>query len=640
MKKRILSVFLVVVMLFTMLPTFTISSFALTSGDFEYEILEDGTAEVVDYIGSSTELIIPSEIDGYSVSSIHFDIFSDYDRESIASIIIPNSVKIIGDYSFAYCTSLVNLVIPSGVETIEFYAFFGCSSLENITISDSVKTIDLGAFGNCNSLTNIAVDENNKYYSSDEFGVLFDKDKYELVQYPIGNTRTSYIIPESVAIIGNSAFSSCQALSDIMLQNGVWRISCEAFKQCSSLENIVLPVSIGEIENSAFEGCTSLTSITIPDKVYEICEDAFYECNNLEDVYYSGSENEWNSIEILDGNDCLTNATIHFDYFENTFKYHVLNDGTIEITGYTGKIEGEVVLPETIDGYSVTSIGNYAFSYCTSLESVTIPASVTTIGDCAFYGCTSLHTVVLPDTEITIGQNAFWDTIYNDIRVSFDYIKLEDGTLRITICYAGSEVTELVLPSEINGYMVTEIGNGRAVMNARSALNVKKVVIPDSITAINDYAFEECDMLESITIGKGIKSIGMAAFYGCYSLEDLYYTGTATDWAKIEINSSGTSNPLWFARNEYFNGELVTDIIIEEGITEIRANTFAYCDSLRSIIIPNSVTSIGDYAFDGCQSLESVVLKEGINSIGEYAFYVLGYVRHQNIHQELQDGFS
>ena len=186
-------------------------------------------------------------------------------------------------------SSVKTVEIKSGVTSIGDYAFQYCGSLTSITIPDSVTSIGNSAFSDCDSLTSITVDGNNQnYYSQD--GVLFNKDKTVLIQYPIGNTRTSYTIPNSVTSIGNGAFYDCH-----------------------SLTSITIPNSVTSIGGSAFEGCSILTSIIIPNSVTSIGYRAFSYCNSLKVVYYSGSDNEWNNISIADGNYYLLNATIHYN---------------------------------------------------------------------------------------------------------------------------------------------------------------------------------------------------------------------------------------------------------------------------------------------------------------------------------------
>ena len=208
---------------------------------------------------------------------------------SLTSVIIPNSVTTIGGSVFQECSSLTSVTIPDGVTTIEYGLFMGCSclrsvtipnnvmiieenafwccsSLRSVTIPNSVITIGDRAFAYCSSLTNIEVASDNLNYSSKD-GVLFDKNKSELIQYPIGNQRTEYTVPSSVTLI----------------------------------------------DSYAFFGCSSLTNVTISNSVKTIEDHAFLRVNSLKDVYYTGSEEEWKKISICTYNEPLTNATIHYN---------------------------------------------------------------------------------------------------------------------------------------------------------------------------------------------------------------------------------------------------------------------------------------------------------------------------------------
>ena len=349
---------------------------------------------------SLTNITIPN-----SVTSIGGWAFSNC--TSLTSITIPSSVTIMDVGVFYGCSTLTNITIPKNVTSIEFFAFKDCLSLTNIIIGDKVASIGDSAFYGCSSLTSIAigsglskigdtafygcsslrsfnVNSNNKNYC-DINGVLFDKDRTELIQYPIGKTATSYTIPDEVERIGDSAFSDCISLTSITIPNSITSIGSSAFYNTayynndSNWENYVLCIGnylisgkfkkynddekgfetifevsgdysikqgIKVIADSAFNDCTSLTSITIPDSVTSIGDGALSSCTSL------------------------TSVTI----------------------------------PN-----SVTSIGDSAFSYCESLTSITIPNSVTSIGDYAFYSCTSLTSVTVPNSVTGIGDHAFYN---------------------------------------------------------------------------------------------------------------------------------------------------------------------------------------------------------------------------------------
>ena len=260
---------------------------------------------------------------------------------------------------------------------------------------------------------------------------------------------------------------------------------------------------------------------------------------------------------------------------------------------------------------SIITIGEKAFASCTDLTSVTIPDSVTTIGDYAFYNCTSLTSVTIPDSVTTIGEFAF------RYCRSLTNTTIPNSVKSIGACaFQGCDsLTRVTIPGS-----VTSIGNS-AFCDCDSLANV---IIGSGVTSIINNIFARCVSLTSVTIPDSVTSIGSTAFAGCSSLKDVYYNGDIISWLKMSFNSQD-SNPLYNGANLYFDGELVTDIVIPDGTESIISYAFSGCTSLTSVTIPDSVKTIGQYAFAYCYYLRDYNIPAGA-TVGYRAFYQCGTI--------------
>ncbi len=248
---RVLSCLLALIMLVGMVPAMSVSAEAYTTDDgIVYEIGNDEVT-ITDYTGTATELVIPLTIEGYYVTTI-------------------------GDYAFAYDTNITSVSVPASVISIGVSAFERCSNLTGINLPDHVTSIGRYAFNGCSSLTSI--------------------------QIPGGLTSTT----------SNNIFACCSSLSNVIISEGVTNINNSMFYFCESLGNITIPTSVTSIDSNAFNNCSNLKSIIIPSSVTNIGTYAFYKCPALTDVYFGGTQEQWNEIFVGDGNEYLTNATIHF----------------------------------------------------------------------------------------------------------------------------------------------------------------------------------------------------------------------------------------------------------------------------------------------------------------------------------------
>ena len=432
---------------------------------------------------------------------------------SLTSVNIPDSVTTIGNNAFESCDSLTSVTIPDSVTTIADYAFRGCSSLTSVTLPDSVTTIGEWAFCECWNLTSVTIPDSVTTIGDYAFCSC--------------SSLTSVTIPDSVTTIGEWAFSNCNSLTSVNIPDSVTSIGNAAFNDCSSLQEFngkfasedgrcliidgtlnsfapaglteyTIPDSVTTIGYAAFSHCSSLTSVTIPDSVTTIVEWAFGNCSSLTSVTIGDSVTTIRD-NTFQGCSSLTSITIPDS---------VTTIGMDAFYGCNGLTN--VTIPD-----SVTTIGRSAFYGCSSLTSVSIGNSVTTIGDYAFYKCRSLTSVTIPDSVTTIGESAFRGCSslqeFNGKFASEDgRCLIIDGKLNV---FAPAGLTEYTIPDS-----VTAIGD-YAFFECSS---LTSVTIPDSVTTIGDYAFRECNSLTSVTIPDSVTSIGYKAIADCSSLTSVY----------------------------------------------------------------------------------------------------------------------
>lgn len=241
------------------------------------------------------------------------------DCNSLTNIKIPNSVKDIGRFAFTNCSSLTNIEIPDGIKYIRNYIFNGCSSLTNIKIPNSITSIGEYAFANCGSLTSVEIPNGVTSIRDGAFQNCISLKQVKLPNSLIAIERNvfdgcsnlaSIEIPNSVTSMGEYVFNNCSGLTNVKIPNSVTSIGEYAFNNCSSLISLKISNKVTSIKNCTFRGCSNLTSIHIPDSITFISYNAFND--NLKDIYYSGSEEEWNKID----NRMLESlgVTIHYNY--------------------------------------------------------------------------------------------------------------------------------------------------------------------------------------------------------------------------------------------------------------------------------------------------------------------------------------
>ena len=445
-------------------------------------------------------------------------------------------------------------------------AFSYCSNLTSVELPNSIIEIKKSAFDNCESLVNIN-------------------------------------IPNAVTSIGESAFLSCKGITSIQLPNNLTEIGKNLFWGCSSLRDIKINDNISKIGDWAFYNCSELTSIFIPSSVTFIGEYAFYGCKSLNDVYINDIS-AWCNINFNGGNSQPFMYANNLYLNEEIITELIIPNNLREIKPFV--FYGCASLTSVEIPCSVISIGNSAFSDCENLVKIEIPNSITSIGSNAFSRCKGLTNIEIPNSVTSIGNYAFSNCVgLTSIEIPNNVISIGDGMF-----YYCNNLTNVLLPNN-----TTSIGEKMFFYCSK----LKKIQIPDNVTTIGNSAFYGCSNMTSVNIPNGVTEIGDDAFYNCNNLKEVHIDDIA-GWCNIDFYDYHHSNPLYYAKKLYLNDIEVTNVVIPEGITEIKAGAFIYCYSIISVSIPNSVTKIGREAFSDCRWLRNVIIGDGVINIDACAF--------------------
>ncbi|MBO4561065.1 MAG: leucine-rich repeat domain-containing protein [Bacteroidaceae bacterium] len=602
---------------------------------------------------------------------------------SLKSIEIPDGVTDMGWQMFLGCASLISVKLPKDINIIREWDFAGCSSLKEFVIPEGVKTIGQAAFKECTSLSRIVIPSTVKsiYAYDNDDNVFYHCHKLDTVI--VNSNYVAEVFPDVVRFINPST---------VIFSDNVTRICDDAFRGLSKMTSFDISASVTSIGKCAFMGCSSLQSIAIPENVSEICESAFRDCYSLSSIIlpphitYIGSE-----------------------LFANC---HSLAD---------------VIIPSSVD-----SIGYGAFYGCTSL-SLIIPSNVNRIGENALFNvdvtfesgipATLESEKLLGDLGIAIVPPQAFDA-YRQAEYWHDFMAkiVRSDQLRRTVITTASQsssalhmavgeenlnsVMDLTIQGSINGMDLLVIRNKMKNLryldltdanvvanddffdyyqggfikvnnelgaNAFKDMNIRSVILPKSLKAIGDNAFNNCErlervtiqgdmevigsgsfrdcsMLESVYISDGVKVIDSYAFSGCNKLTDLHMSANVREigeraFYNCSMDTLVFGDSLQIIGNNAFRGNsnliivslgngmetlgydsfrdcnLLESVDFGNHLVDIGSGVFYNCFNLKNIYIPNSVKHIGYDAFRYCSSIDTLYIGHNVEYIEECAFY-------------------
>lgn len=589
MKKRVLSLMLVLLMTLTLIPLESLAEAAAAPGTCGSK--GDNLTWALDEKNGVLTISGQGDMADYSEDIAPWD----DKRESLTSVIIKQGVTGIGSGAFCLCAALSTVTLPDSLKRIGDGAFGGCESLTEIAIPSSVETIGSGAFCRCIGLEKATLPQKLTELSD------------SLFEDCAGLTEVN--IPQSVTAIGENAFKGCKALAVTSIPGGVKTIGKEAFASCAAVEELKIPTGVERIGESAFKG-TNIESVVFDgtkerwtaiggetsgidiEKIRHTCDKG--------SAWLSNGGEHWHECSWCGK---VSDKAAHEDKGDGTCKVcgaklsDALAEGMISGLGWSLArsgvltISGSGELPELAnDGTSVpwkkhsdiiievviksgvTGVGSGAFTGCTALKKVSISDTVKKLDLNAFSGCTALEAFAVEDG--------------NETYASADGVLFNAGKTRLISCPVGKTGAYTVPET------VTEIEK-----SAFTASGVESVSMSDAVNAVGEGAFSNCSKLKSAVLPKGLKELKKSLFSGCCALEAISIPDS------VKTLGEGV-----------FSGcAALKEVKIPGEVTVIPKNAFSGCAALESVTIPVSVTAINEAAFDKCTALKNVMFlgKEG-----------------------------
>lgn len=625
-------------------------------------------------------------IDFSKLTTDTINTYAFYGCTSLTNITLSESVQTIDKYAFSKCTNLSKFVLPSSVQTINGYAFDGCTKLifvENISDTDedvdalkNVMYLNSYAFQNCKALTSVDL-SGFVGYDASHLGILYSSTfngctSLATVTLPsslieIGGSAfkgctnlASLALPETLETIGSSAFESCTSLETITLSSALKKIGSSAFKNCQAITSLTLPESLETIDTSAFEGCANLASINL-EKVKYINQKAFKGCESLTFADLTGFVGYTSSTSYAGKlyNETFCNSGLTSFTFDNTDP-DMTNVIPARITSFGTKLFSNTKLVRvTFEDSDASLYLSTAFDSCAELVSVNFGTRQMSIPANAFKNCTSLGSISIGTGVSSLGKNAFSGcTNLTEVNIP------TDGALKTVAENVFTNMANLQTVSFTGvGGTLTSIAN-----NAFKGTGITEIEIPEGVTSIGKYAFQNCASLTKISLPASLTSIGENAIDGCDKLSSIdvaadnenfsfndgaFYVETRVDETKVEVTlamvlpsrpqgpfvvpervtsisgyafADTSVSEVRFMNADtklenyaFANAAKLEKVTLPANLTEISAGAFMN-SGLKEIVIPANITDIYASAFSGCSSLTSVTFEGETIKIAKQAF--------------------
>lgn len=594
------AVFIITALILTQIPM--PEAFAANTVE-DFQMDED---ILVEYTGFSTSVTVPD-----SVKTIGTEAFSQ--NTDIGSVNVGKNTQEIRSMAFSGCKYLTSVTIPDQVTSIGDYAFSGCEYLSKVKIGKNVEKIGTGVFAACNSLSSIDLDKNNKNFIFDR-GALYDADGETLIAYLNGYKSDTYNMPDAVKKINAYSFWGNDTLEYIDLSNYLSEIPGYAFSNCKALKNITIPYSVNTIDAKAFENCVSLTDVVIPASVSYIDPTAFDGCRKLNIIADKGTAGyafyqEYlarNAAEVAEEEEGLILPGIGRD----AGTIDTANDSHEETT-----VKSAVNDPSNVD-YMPSS------DPLLSAEDSDVKAKTLVVGGSAMLFLDSSQAQVYSggQPQETISVEGNYASNNTGIADSKQDVDKQDST-----------ASSVIYDQSKGGYLpkYAVLSDKIAAQGFYADQSLTTYQVADGITSIGEFAFARSGLI-SVNIPNGVKTIGYGAFYHCDSLSKVTIPDSVTEIEAYAFdNTPYLTDFMEQSQSPYLivgDGILLgykgssSDVLLPEGIKRIAPNCFKDHAEIVSLTLPDSLEVIGEDAFHGCSSLKSVSGGNGVKEIRDRAF--------------------